>query len=323
MSDPEVSIIMPAYNAGKFIRASIQSILDQSYTNFELIISDDNSTDDTLEIAESFGDSRIRIIRNSSLGGIVINRNRALEHAHGDFIAPFDADDIAHPEKFSRQIAFMHKNPHIGLLGTWAKLIDQDGQPMRTRWKLNATSKRIPPILLFRNYFVHSSLLIRRNAWPSGRYREDHELVEDYDMVLDVAEHHAVWNYPSYLTHYRIHSGSATQQIHAPLQQYDKLIFNRLMNQLQIDTSEEDFLLWYGLKRNEQPLVEEPLHKTAAFLDRIYQQNREINRYQTMILARELFNRWLKSVYLFRHLSRRESITFISQVTAKFWSRTF
>ena len=123
---PEITILMPVRNGEKYIKESIDSILKQTFTDFELLIMDDGSTDRTVERIERYTDERIRLIRRKH--NFIRNLNEGLELALGAYIARMDADDISMPERFVKQIAFMNSHPDIDCLGTWAIEIDDDGK---------------------------------------------------------------------------------------------------------------------------------------------------------------------------------------------------
>jgi len=114
---PLLSIILPVYNSDLFVGQAINSLLKQTFRDFELLIIDDGSTDRTAAIISSFIDQRIKIIVNPVNRGIVFSRNRGLRSASGDFIAQFDADDVAMPDKFMKQIRFLQDNPDFGMVG--------------------------------------------------------------------------------------------------------------------------------------------------------------------------------------------------------------
>ena len=127
MKDGLVSIIMPSWNTGRFIPESIRSVLAQTYTEWELLIVDDCSTDETEEVVEPFlSDARIRYLKNETKSGAALTRNRALREARGEWIAFLDSDDIWHPEKLARQISFMNEHGYK-LSYTDYEQIDEDG----------------------------------------------------------------------------------------------------------------------------------------------------------------------------------------------------
>lgn len=125
--EPLVSIIMPAHNAEKYIRQSIQSVINQSYQNWELIITDDASTDRTIEVIESFNEDRIQILKLTKNAGAAVARNTSIERAKGDFMAFLDSDDLWHKDKLAKQIAFMQDNK-ISFSSTEYANIDENGQ---------------------------------------------------------------------------------------------------------------------------------------------------------------------------------------------------
>lgn len=129
MTDNLVSIIMPSYNTANFISESIRSVIAQTYTDWELIIVDDCSTDRTDEVVASFRDSRIRYFKNEKNSGAALTRNRALREARGEWIAFLDSDDLWEPEKLERQIAFMNGHNYT-LSFTGYEKIDEEGQPL-------------------------------------------------------------------------------------------------------------------------------------------------------------------------------------------------
>ena len=108
-----VSVIMPSWNTGKFIAESIQSVIDQTYKNWELLIVDDCSTDNTDQVVASFNDDRIRYLKNKKNSGAALTRNKAIREARGEWIAFLDSDDLWFPKKLERQIKFMKKNKKL------------------------------------------------------------------------------------------------------------------------------------------------------------------------------------------------------------------
>lgn len=130
MVDGLVSVIMPSWNTGKFIAESIQSVIDQTYENWELIIVDDCSTDNTDEVVAKFTDKRIRYFKNEKNSGAALSRNRALREARGEWIAFLDSDDLWNPDKLEHQINFMNKHGYT-LSYTEYEKIDEESKPLR------------------------------------------------------------------------------------------------------------------------------------------------------------------------------------------------
>jgi len=126
-NNPLVSVVMPCYNANKYVQAAIESILRQTYDNLELIVVDDKSSDNSVEIINNFQDSRLRLLRNPTNQGVTRTLNRAIRVAEGEFIARMDADDLCEPTRIERQAEAMRRDPALAVVGTGVKIIDQNG----------------------------------------------------------------------------------------------------------------------------------------------------------------------------------------------------
>ncbi|NNK47017.1 MAG: glycosyltransferase family 2 protein, partial [Altererythrobacter sp.] len=129
MSLPKVSVVMPIYNVEKFVGAAVQSVLNQSFEDFELICVDDGGDDRSMQIVREFIDPRIRIVCQSNRG-LAGARNTGIAHARADFVALLDSDDIWHPDKLALHYIHLNANPDIGVSYSGSKLIDSDGNPL-------------------------------------------------------------------------------------------------------------------------------------------------------------------------------------------------
>jgi glycosyltransferase involved in cell wall biosynthesis len=179
-----VSVIMSVFNAAKFLDGSIQSLLNQTFTHFELLIINDNSTDNSPLIIEKYAnqDTRIKVIHNSSNYGRVKSRNIGLDNSKGEYIAILDADDQALPERLEKQVIFLDNNPEIFLLGTGAYRIDENGNVIGYH-KPITNEEKVASTLTRSNCIYHSSILFRRTKI---RYREKFPLSQDYDFYLQL-----------------------------------------------------------------------------------------------------------------------------------------
>src|SRR2546423_6687976 len=124
---PRVSVLMPVYDVAKYLREAIDSILGQTFTDFEFIIIDDASTDRSAEIINSYNDPRIRFIQNEKNVGLIATLNRGLDLAYGEYLARMDQDDVSLPERLAKQVAFMETASDVAASGTWARDIDDKG----------------------------------------------------------------------------------------------------------------------------------------------------------------------------------------------------
>lgn len=215
MSTPRVSVLMPVYNGATFLSEAISDVLAQSFSNWELLVLDDGSTDDSVARASRFQDPRIRILRNGRNLGLVPTLNRGLAEAAGEWIARCDADDRWSPRKLSAQLALCDYDHRLALVGSDAILIDEKDS-FRGRFRTSADHASICWDLCFRNAFIHSSVLFRRPAALDifGGYRPI-PAAEDYDLWSRFAEKFRVGNIRQPLVRYRLHQASIMAQENA------------------------------------------------------------------------------------------------------------
>lgn len=298
MKNPRVSIVMPVYNSEVFVSDAVKSILDQTYRDFELIIVDDASTDASLEIISGFDDDRIRIFENDKNRGIVYSRNRGLAQIRGEFYAPFDSDDVARKDKFEKQVEYLDHHPDVALVGSWARLISHKGRLYKKHWKLDAKPELIPSILLFRNYFVHSSIVVRKNTFRHLQYQPGMDVVEDYKFCADISFNHQVANYPAYLIDYRIHQHSAMRINNQRLFEQDIKIYRYLFDFLDMTLSDTDLNCIFAMKESTRINDMMHLQHIHDFLIRILTQNKQLAFLDHRQLQKAVANRWLKACYL-------------------------
>jgi glycosyltransferase involved in cell wall biosynthesis len=213
MTKPLVSVLLPVYNAQDYLRESIDSILGQTFADFELIIINDGSTDGSKAILDTYSDPRIVIIDQAN-AGLPISLNRAIAKAKGKYLARQDADDVSLPTRLAEQVAYLEMHPECALLGTWAKIM-RERKPTDRELKHPTDNGEIQVKLMFYNCFVHSSVVIRKATLNQcGVYPEDPEKFppEDYDLWLRIAQVAQVANLPKVLLQYRELPGSISRQ---------------------------------------------------------------------------------------------------------------
>lgn len=208
MQIPRLSIIMPAYNTARFIRAAIDSVLAQTYKNFELIVVDDCSPDDCAAICQSYSDMRLRLVSLTENRGLAGARNAGIEVAKGEFIGFLDSDDVAVPERLALQLAYFDSHPNCILLGGGYRRMHEEGELLPGESLFPLPSSAIRPMLLLRNNFNASTVTLRRSALPAGGFRSI--FAEDYDFIsrMTLTFTGELANLPVVLTHYRINPGS-------------------------------------------------------------------------------------------------------------------
>lgn len=202
---PKVSVLMSVFNGEKYLRQAMESILSQTWSDFEFIIVNDASTDDSSKIIQSYNDNRIRVISNPVNIGLTKSLNIGIRHAQGEYIARQDADDISLPNRLKAQLRHFQHYPETALLGTSAYCIDGDGKIF-----CEATALANPRGRLFeRNRFTHGSTMFKTEIVRHlGGYNELFKYSQDYELWLRIAEYHKVRNLTEVLYKQRFHSGS-------------------------------------------------------------------------------------------------------------------
>lgn len=213
-NNPKVTVVMSSYNRKDYIKEAIESILNQTYQNFEFIIIDDCSQKETQDVIEQYAknDERIIFLKNEHNMGQALTRNRGLEIARGEYIAILDDDDISLPTRLEKQVEYMDKNPDIMLSGTDIETFG--GNQIPTSWVDLFDPEIISVLINFYNPFCASALIYRNNFIKKHNIKYDNSIchVEDYDLYRQIlACGGKISNLPEVLVKYRIHPKSVTQ----------------------------------------------------------------------------------------------------------------
>lgn len=204
---PGVTVLLPAYNVQGFIANCIQSILTQSFSDFELLIINDGSTDDTAAICESFSDPRIRLIHNEGNRGITHTLNRGVSLASASLIARMDADDVAHPNRLARQVEYLNRHPQAGAVSAWVRPVDSDGRPIRYQGTSPTEPGYLSWALLYRNPVSHPAIMMRTDLVRAlNGYGDEETLCEDYGLWSRMHAVQPIHILPETLIDYRVHS---------------------------------------------------------------------------------------------------------------------
>ncbi len=248
MGSPLVSVIMPVYNASKYLPEAIEGILNQSFSDFEFIIIDDGSSDDSPKIIRKYvkRDKRIKVLTNKENRGSVKCRNMGLKLARGKYVAVEDADDVSLPNRLEVQVQYLEDNPQVVLLGTSYHIIDETGEILTTV-EVPTKDKVLRRILLKNNPIDHGSIMFRRKEiCRIGGYREEFVYAHDYDLILRALEIGEIHNLSSIHHKWRFRKESISAKKFAL-----QTAFSRLARKLALER------LNYG--REISPLKPEPM----------------------------------------------------------------
>lgn len=231
---PVISVIMPVYNSGDYIEEAVASILRQTYSNFELIIIDDGSTDSSWGKIQQLEDERIIRLQNEKNSGVIATYINGFNVARGKFIAYMDSDDTASPDRLEKQVDFLERHPEIAIVSGALKYVSESGEELNRRWAPPTNPKLIMWTLFFENAVVNSAAMIRREAYirfienpPKLRY------AYDYESWAIFSESYLIANLPDILHAYRMHSSNYSFSHLADLRDEDVVIKKKLI---------EDFL---------------------------------------------------------------------------------
>ena len=203
LNNPKINVIMSVYNGEKYLGEAIESILNQSFTDYEFIIVNDGSTDNSLKIIQSYHDKRVCLINNETNIGLTKSLNKAIEQARGEYIARQDADDISLPNRLEEQMRYLIQYPETALLGTSIYIINEGGKVLGK--KIASTNPR--DSLLKSNQFNHGSTMFKSKVVRElGGYNELLLYCQDYDLWLRMAKHHEVKNLKQVLYKLRSHN---------------------------------------------------------------------------------------------------------------------
>jgi len=230
---------MPVFNGEVYLKEAIESILHQTFTNFEFIIINDGSTDRTEDIILSYKDKRIKYIKNKENLKIVRTLNKGIAVSKGAYIARMDADDISMPDRFARQVDYMESFPKIDVCGCYTKVIG--GIPYCQKFPIDSDS--IKAALIFYTSLPHPALMIRSTFFKNKKYDEGFQNAEDYRLwSLGIKDSH-YHNIPDVLLHYRRHKKQVSEQYKVKQQELTKKITESLLNELGFLFNREELIL--------------------------------------------------------------------------------
>lgn len=210
---PRISVVMPVFNAEDYIHRAIESILNQTFKDFEFIIVNDASKDKSLQIIRSYArkDNRIRLVNNTHNLKIALTLNKGVSFARADLIARMDADDVSHPSRLEAQYLYLQKNPKVAIVGTNISIVDQDGKGV---WKREypARSNDLKKVIFRYSPFAHPSVLFRKSVFNEfGGYNPVMVPCEDIDLWFKIGSKYDFGNIPKRLLKYTLSTSSGNR----------------------------------------------------------------------------------------------------------------
>lgn len=268
-----ISVVLPVFNAEQYLAPAVSSMLKQSYRNIEVIAINDGSTDRSLEILNSFKDSRLKIINNEKNCRLIKTLQVGLTAATGDYIARMDADDISHKDRLKHQMEFMIANPETAVLGTWFEFMN-----MNTVVKFPVNSFDIQNRLLFSNSVGHPTVMINRKIVGSDLYySEDFVHAEDYELWCRLSRKYKIANLDKVLLRYRIHASQVSNAFSGMQNETVKRVRKENLKFLESYSGDESIAL-AEILFGESPALKSK-NEVSDFAELLISQNKKIGLY--------------------------------------------
>lgn len=296
----KISVLIPFYNRASFLREAIDSILAQSYTDFEILALDDGSTDGSAKIVQAYCDPRIRLLRSPQNLGIPATRNRGIAEARGTYFAFLDSDDFALPDRLAQQSAFLDAHPDYAAVGSWIEWIDDKGRRTSRVKRKPTSSKQIRAERLFRSGLENSTVMARTEIVRKYPHREDMVLGSDYDLWARVAADYPLAALPKVLVYRRGHTAQATHTKVETTKALRLEIFEWQLDALGIHYSNQDLEQHYMLRRmHKEAFLPGPefLNWAEKWLLRLRDANNEKHLYPEPEFSAVLGGFWIKACW--------------------------
>ncbi len=319
MGLPLVSIAMPVYNAEKFLKQAIDSVLSQTYTHFELIIVNDGSSDRSKEIILSYTDNRILYFENEKNQGIAKTRNKCILHAGGKYIAVLDNDDIALSDRLEKQVTFLESHMEYGICGSFYEVIDGSGSVIR-KMKLPVSDKEIKTYLLFENCFCNSSVMIQSTLLKDRPYTESFDMIEDYYFLYSVSKIKKLSILPIFVTQYRVHGKNTSIDKLDGMRILRSKMDRMILKDLGIPFTEEELTLHTHFATGNFDFFKgaERINLLESWLIRLYQFLESTTRYDMALTEKIFTRRW---ILIFNRTKNYSGKLFFNKLFKKFHFR--
>ncbi|TAK13057.1 MAG: glycosyltransferase family 2 protein [Anaerolineae bacterium] len=289
---PVVTVLMSVYNSAATVGATVESILAQTFADFEFLIVDDASTDESAQVLAGYDDPRLRIVRNERNLGLTASLNRGLEMAQGTFIARMDADDVSRPRRLAKQVAYLNANPDVGMVGSWVQTIGERNEV----WRYPTRHEDIRAEMLFNAVHVHSTVMLRREVLEKHNLHYDERLLraQDYDLWARLGKVTRLANLPETLVEYHLHKGQVGARHEHDQQATASGIRRRLLELMGLAPQDDDMTLHHEISAGKSETSVEYLARVREWLELIRGANKDEGQYQAAALDRALGRRWAR-----------------------------
>jgi glycosyltransferase involved in cell wall biosynthesis len=320
--NPNISVVMSIYNAEKYLAEAIDSILNQTYFNFEFIIINDGSTDKSLKIIEKYQEKDKRIVLINRVNkGLIYSLNEGIKLAKGDYIARMDGDDISLPTRFEEQISFLDKNSDIGVCGSWIEIFAKNKKSNIKKFAKN--NQELKAQLLFSSPVAHPSAMIRKSILDkhSISYKKKYKNAEDYKFWLDLSKVTKLANIQKVLLRYRYLETSITRVSNNKSGQERFIvissIFLEILREMAITNSDMENKLHFIMNFSERMKVESiDLQFLQRYVCKLIDANKKAKLFREKHLLELVCSRFLFVLY---HQVKKRNYTSLRVLKSRFF----
>lgn len=290
---PRVTVLMPVRNGERYLGEALDSILGQTFRDFEFLVIDDGSTDRTGEILSKCGDERLRVVRHHSGVGVAATLNEGLRLARTEYVVRMDADDVSRPGRVEAQVLFMDRNPEVGICGTWIRFIgEEEGTVIRYPGHPDA----IRCLLLFNNALAHPAAIFRREMLEANAVAYDPGCLhaEDYDLWVRASRRFRLANIPRVLLDYRVHEGQVWSVHEREQERSSAMIRGGQLERLGFAPSEDEVALHEAICNRKLAADRSSVERARSWLERLRSANELAAEYPEPAFASVLGSRWFE-----------------------------
>ena len=291
INSPRVTVLLPVFNGENYLREAIESILAQTFHDFEFLIINDGSTDKSVEIIRSYADPRIRLVVNEQNLGLIATLNKGVDLSRGEYIARMDQDDISLHQRLEKQISFLDKNRNVGVLGTWVRTF---GSVAETVWDYPGDPETIKCRFLFESVLAHPSTMLRKKMLNDHNlyYSNDHVNAEDYEMWVRCSRYADISNLQEVLLLYRFHEEKIGSKRLKEQQATTKKIRREQLNRLLLSPTADDLIMHDAISKWEFKADKDYIEKVHQWLCKVQSANSRTSVYSEPAFSRVLAQRW-------------------------------
>jgi len=311
-----VTVLMSVYNCKYFLREAIESVLNQSYHDFEFIIIDDGSDDESKKIISSYPDNRIRFVVNEKNIGLARSLNKGIKLSKGKYIMRMDGDDVSLPYRIESLVSFLENNPQIGLCGSWVKSF---GTRKNQVWKYPRHHSEIKSRLIFDPPFAHPAIMFRKEVLDQNQLQYDESLntAQDYDLWTRMVDLTQTANLDKVLLKYRIHGQSVTMKTNH--QALDSLnIRAKQISHLKLIPSTEEIQLHEKISRWDFSFDNQTIWKVSEWLVKLRKANVKIGYFPDPAFTRVISERWFLAYKSIKELNFKNWLEFWQSSLSKY-----